>query len=138
MVHIETTSSLKSFRKFVIFSTFKSFIPSNYDKDPDTLPERDEGPGDIYIEAVDNLTIKKLREIIFVNAKVIFGIIYSSKTGNTLLKSRQLKNKNGKVMGEASPSALANLVESGVLTKFGFECYLKSQKQDEELFIYRI
>ena len=123
MVHIETTSSLKSFRKFVIFSTFKSFIPSNYDKDPDTLPERDEGPGDIYIEAVDNLTIKKLREIIFVNAKVIFGIIYSSKTGNTLLKSRQLKNKNGKVMGEVSPSALTNLVKSGVLTKFEFECY---------------
>ena len=77
MIQIETTSSLKSFRKFVIFSTFKSFIPSNYDKDPDTLPERDEGPGDIYIEAVDNLTIKKLKEITFVDSKEIFGIICS-------------------------------------------------------------
>ena len=126
MVHIETTSSLKSFRKFVIFSTFKSFIPSNYDKDPDTLPERDEGPGDIYIEAVDNLTIKKLKEITFVDSKEIFGIIRSSKTGNTILKCRQLKSKNGKVISKASPSALVNLVESvesGVLTKFGFECY---------------
>jgi hypothetical protein len=77
VVHIETTSSLKSFRKFVIFSTCKSFIPSNYDKDPDMLPERDEGPGDIYIEAVDNLTIKKLKEITFVDSKEIFGIICS-------------------------------------------------------------
>jgi len=77
VVHIETTSSLEIFRKFVIFSTFKSFIPSNYDKDPDTLPERDEGPGDIYIEAVDNLTIKKLKEITFVDSKEIFGIICS-------------------------------------------------------------
>ncbi|HKO65297.1 MAG TPA: hypothetical protein VJU13_08850 [Candidatus Nitrosocosmicus sp.] len=110
MVHIENTSSLKSFRKFVIFNTCKSFIPSNYDKDPDTLPERDEGPGDIYIEAVDNLTIKKLKEITFVNSKEIFGIIYSSKTGNTILKCRQLKNKNGKVMSKALPSALVNLV----------------------------
>ena len=126
MVHIETTSSLKSFKKFVIFSTCKSFIPSNYDKDPDMLPKRDDGPGDIYIETIDNLTIKKLKEITFVNSKEIFGIIYSSRTGNTILKCRQLKNKNGKVMSKASPSALVNLVESmesEVLTKFGFECY---------------
>ena len=95
--------------------------------------ERDTGPGDIYIEAADKLMVKKLREITFVNAKEIFGIIYSSKTGNTILKWRQLKKKNGKVIGETSPSALVNLVESGVLTKHWFEHYLKSQKQDEEL-----
>jgi hypothetical protein len=76
---------------------------------------------------------KKLREITFVNAKEIFGITYSSKTGNIILKWRQLKNKNGKVIGEASLGGLANLVESGVLTKHWFERYLKSQKQDEEL-----
>ena len=133
MVHIETTLSLESFRKFVIFSTCKSFIPSNYNRDPDMFPERDAGPGDIYVEAVDKLMVKKLREIAFVNAKEIFGIIYSSKTGNTILKWRQLKNKNGKVIGEASPSALVNLGESGVLTKHWFEHYLKSQKQDEDL-----
>jgi len=39
--------------------------------------ERDTGPGDIYIEAVDNLTIKKLKEITFVDSKEIFGIICS-------------------------------------------------------------
>lgn len=101
--------------------------------DPDMLPERDTEPGDIYIEAVDKLIIKKLREITFVNAKEIFGIIYSSKTGNTISKWRQLKNNNGKAKGEASPSALANLMASGVLTKQRCEHYLKSQKQDEEL-----
>ena len=77
MAHIETTSSLESLRIFVIFSTCKSFIPSNYDKDPNMLPERDDGLGDIYIEAVDNLTIKKLKEITFVDSKEIFGIICS-------------------------------------------------------------
>ena len=131
MVHIETTSSLEGLRKFMIFNTCKSFIPSNY-RGPDIFPERDVGPGDIYIEAVDKLMVKKLREITFVNAKEIFGIIYSSKTGNTISKWRQLKNKNGKVIGKASPSALTNLVVLGVLAKHGFEHYLKSQKQDEE------
>ena len=133
MVHIETTSSLESFRKIIIFSTCESFIPNNYNRDPVMFPERDTRPGDIHIEAVDKLMVKKLREITFVNAKEIFGIIYSSKTGNTILKWRQLKKKNGKVIGEASPSALVNLVESGVLTKHWFEHYLKSQKQDEDL-----
>jgi len=97
------------------------------------FPERDTGPGDIYIEAVDKLMVKKLKEITFVNAKEILGMIYSWKTGNTILKWRQLKNKNGKVIGEASHNALANVVESGVLTKQWFEHYLMSQKQDEEL-----
>jgi hypothetical protein len=133
VVHIRTTSSLESFRKFIIFSICKSFIPSNHNRDPEMFLERDTGPGDIYIEAADKLMVKKLREITFVNAKEIFGIIYSSKTGNTILKWRQLKKKNGKVIGEASPSALVNLVESGVLTKHWFEHYLKSQKQDEDL-----
>jgi hypothetical protein len=98
------------------------------------FPERDGGPDDIYVNAVDKLMVKKLREITIVNAKEIFGIIDSSKTRNTILKSRQLKSKNGKVIGEASPNALANLVESEVLTKSWFEHYLKFQKQDEELF----
>jgi hypothetical protein len=133
VVHIETTSSLESFRKFIIFSTCKSVITSNYNRDSDMFPERDTGPGDIYIEAVDKLMVKKLREITFINAKEIFGIIYSSKIGTTILKWRQLKNKNGKIIGEASPSALSNLVELGVLTKHWFEHNLKSQKQDEEL-----
>jgi hypothetical protein len=97
------------------------------------FPERDTGPGDIYIKAVDKLMVKKLREKTFINSKEIFGIIYSSKTGNTILKWRQLKNKNGKVIDQASPSALSNLVGLRVLTKHWFEHDLKSQKQDEKL-----
>ena len=117
----------------MIFITCKSFIPSNHNRDPEMFLERDTGPGDIYIEAADKLMVKKLREITFVNAKEIFGITYSSKTGNIILNWRQLKNKNGKGIGETLPSALSNSVESGVLTKHRFERYLMSQKQDEEL-----
>ncbi len=117
----------------MIFITCKSFIPSNYNGDPNTFPERDTGLGDIHIEAVDKIMVKKLKEITFVNAKEVFGIIYSSKTGNTILKGRQLKNKNGKVIDKASPNAMTNWAESRVLTTQRFEHYLKFQKQDKEL-----
>ena len=52
--------------------------------------------------------IIKIREITFVNAKEVLGIIYSSKTGNTIFKGRQLKNKTGKVICKASPNAVVN------------------------------
>ena len=59
LVHIETTASLESFRKFIIVSTCRSFIPENYLRDYDVFPEREEGPGAIYIEAADKVTLKK-------------------------------------------------------------------------------
>ena len=59
----------------MIFITCKSFIPSNYNGETDTFPERDTRPGEIYIEAVDKIMVKKLREITFVNAKVFNGKI---------------------------------------------------------------
>ena len=93
------------------------------------FPEREEGPGAIYIEAADKVTLKKIREMTFVNAKEVLGIIYSSKTGNTQLKWRQTRRKNGKVTGEASPNALVNLVESGVITQEWVNSYLESSKQ---------
>jgi hypothetical protein len=75
----------------------------------------------------------------FVNAKDILGIIYSSKSGNTQLKWRQIRKKSGKVNGIASPNALVNLVESGVLTQEWVDDYLtsaqnlnKSTKQSNE------
>ena len=67
-----------------------------------------------------------MREITFVNAKEILGIIYSSKSGNTQLRWRQTRRKTGKVSGNASPNALVNLVESGVITLEWTEEYLKS------------
>jgi hypothetical protein len=133
LVRIEATCSLEGFRKYIIFSTCKSFIPESYLQDFEVFPEREEGPGAIYIEAADKVTLKKMREITFVNAKEILGIIYSSKSGNTQLRWRQTRRKTGKVSGNASPNALVNLVESGVITQEWTEEYLKSSqvKKDE-------
>jgi hypothetical protein len=64
----------------------------------------------------------------FVNAKDVLGIIYSSKSGNTQLKWRQIRRKTGKVSGGASANALVNLVESGVLTQGWVNDYLESAK----------
>ena len=90
------------------------------------FPEREEGPGAIYIEAADKVTLKRIREMTFVNAKEILGIIYSSKSGNTRLKWRQTRKKIGKVQGDASSNALVNMVESGVLTQEWVDNYLKA------------
>ena len=129
MVLIEAACSLESFRRFIIISTCRSFIPESYMHDFEIFPEREEGPGAIYIEAADKVTLKKIREMTFVNAKEVLGIIYSSKTGNTQLKWRQTRRKNGKVTGQASPNALVNLVESGVITQEWVNSYLESSKQ---------
>ena len=132
MVVIEASCSLESFRRFIIISTCRSFIPESYVHDFEIFPEREEGPGAIYIEAADKVTLKKIREMTFVNAKEVLGIIYSSKTGNTHLKWRQTRRKNGKVTGEASPNALVNLVESGVITQDWVNNYLQSSKQNSD------
>src|SRR5437870_2928453 len=131
LVQIETTASLESFRKFIIVSTCRSFIPESYLHDYEVFPEREEGPGAIYIEAADKVTLKKIREMTFVNAKEILGIIYSSKSGNTQLKWRQTRKKSGKVHGEASANALVNLVESGVLTQEWVDNYLKLSREKD-------
>jgi hypothetical protein len=128
LVNIDTSTSLESFRKFIIVSTCKSFIPESYLRDYEVFPEREEGPGAIYIEAVDKVTLKRIREMTFVNAKEILGIIYSSKSGNTQLKWRQIRKKTGKVSGTASPNALVNLVESGVLTQEWVDDYITSSQ----------
>ncbi|HYY86135.1 MAG TPA: hypothetical protein VE594_03420 [Nitrososphaeraceae archaeon] len=133
MVLIEAACSLESFRRFIIISTCRSFIPESYMHDFEIFPEREEGPGAIYIEAADKVTLKKIREMTFVNAKEVLGIIYSSKTGNTQLKWRQTRRKNGKVTGEASPNALVNLVESGVITQEWVNSYLESSKRGNEI-----
>ena len=132
MVRIVTTASLESFRKFIIVSTCRSFIPESYLRDYEVFPEREEGPGAIYIEAADKVTLKKVREMTFVNAKEVLGIIYSSKSGNTQLKWRQTRKRSGKVHGDASANALVNLVESGVLTQEWVDNYLKSAQAKEE------
>ena len=132
LVLIEAACSLESFRRFIIISTCRSFMPESYMHDFEIFPEREEGPGAIYIEAADKVTLKKIREMTFVNAKEVLGIIYSSKSGNTNIKWRQTRRKNGKVTGNASPNALVNLVESDVITQDWVNSYLESSKHSNE------
>jgi hypothetical protein len=116
MVAIDTTSTLESFRRFLIYSTCRSFIPESYLRDPEIFPEK-EGNGSIYVEAVDKVTLKKIRDITFVNARDVLGTIYVSKSGNSRLRWRQVRGKIGRVTGEASPNSIVNLLLARVLTK---------------------
>jgi len=99
MVEIDVTCNLESFRRFLINSTCRSFMPESYMRDPEVFPEKEEEPGSIYIEAADKVDLKKIRDITFINARDILGIIYTSKSGNTKLKWRQLRGRIGRVNG---------------------------------------
>ena len=127
MVAIDVPASLESFRRFIIASTCSSYIPRSYIEDAEVFPEREESLGSIYVEAADKVTLKKIRDITFVNARDVLGIIYNSKSGNTALKWRQLRRKGGKVTGEASPNSLVNLAEGGVITPEWVDSYLKKK-----------
>ncbi len=130
MVKIDAASSLESFRRFTIASTCSSFVPESYREDSEVFPERDDTLGSIYVEAADKVTLKKVRDITFVNAKDVLGIIYNSKSGNTSLKWRQIRHNNGKASGEASSNSLVNLAESGVITLDWVENYVKKKIQE--------
>ncbi len=133
LVAIEATATLESFRRFIVVSTCRSFMPESYLSDPEVFPEREQVPGAIYVEAADKVTLKKVGEITFVNAKEVLGIIYSSKSGNTKLKWRQIRRRMGKVTGEASANALVNLVEAGVITREWVSDYIsKTGSKGEE------
>ena len=123
---------MESFRRFIISSTCKSYAPRSYLEDSEVFAEREDNLGAIYVEAADKVTLKKIRDITFMNAKDVLGIIYNSKSGNTSLKWRQIRRMEGKVTGEASPNSLTNLAESGVLTLDWVENYLKKKSQEEK------
>ncbi len=127
MVKIDAASSLESFRRFTIASTCSSFVPESYRDDTEVFPEREDALGSIYVEAADKVTLKKVRDITFVNAKDVLGIIYNSKSGNTSLKWRQIRHNNGKASGEASSNSLVNLAQSGVITLDWVENYVKKK-----------
>lgn len=130
MVAIDTPASLESFRRFIMDSTCSSFAPKSYLDDFEVFAEREEKIGSIYVEAADKVTLKKIREITFVNAKDILGIIYTSKTGNTELKWRQIRHNNGKVSGNASSNSLVNLTQSGVITLEWVDNYVKNKNNE--------
>lgn len=130
MVKIDAPTSLESFRRFIIASTCSSFAPKSYLEDFEVFPEREENLGSIYVEAADKVTLKKIRDITFVNARDVLGIIYNSKSGNTSLKWRQIRRNNGKVTGEASSNSLVNLAQSGVITLEWVENYVKKKTEE--------
>jgi len=132
MVTISTPATLESFRRFIISSTCKSYAPRNYLEDSEVFAEREDNLGAIYVEAADKVTLKKIRDIKFMNARDVLGIIYNSKSGNTSLKWRQIRRMEGKVTGEASPNSLTNLAEAGVLTLDWVENYLKKKSQESK------
>ena len=133
MVQIEAPASLESFRKFVMFSTCRSYAPRSYLDDFEIFAEREEPNGEIYVEAADKVTLKKIRDVKFVNATDVLGIIYKSKSGNTDLKWRQLRRLNGKVTGEASSNSITNLTEAGVLTiEWAIDCHRKKKMDDSK------
>ncbi len=131
MVHIDTTASLESFRRFLIVSTCKSYIPESYWRDNEVFPEREGEQGSIYIEAADKVTLKKIRDVTFINARDVLGIIYVSKSGNTKLKWRQIRGKMGKVTGEASANSLVNLLTARVLSREYAEQLIKKEGSKE-------
>ena len=130
MVKIDTAATIESFRTFVMVSTCNSFVPQSYADDVEVFPEREEKLGSIYVEAADKVTLKKIRDITFVNARDVLGIIYNSKTGNTSLKWRQHSRNNGRVIGEASSNSIVNLSSCGVITLDWVENYVKNNKKD--------
>jgi len=130
MVKIDAAASLESFRKFIIASTCNSFAPQSYVDDSEVFAERENNLGSIYVEAADKVTLKKIRDMTFVNARDVLGIIYNSKSGNTSLKWRQVRHNNGKVVGEASSNSLVNLAQSGVITLDWVEKYVEKMAQE--------
>jgi hypothetical protein len=136
MVEIDLTCHLEGFRRFLINSTCRSFIPESYLRDPEVFPEKEEDPGSIYIEAADKVTLKKIRDITFINARDILGIIYTSKSGNSKLKWREMRGPMGRLTGEASTNSLVNLSMARIITPQDVEDIMKkagiSFPQEEE------
>lgn len=132
MVEIDVTCHLEAFRRFLINSTCRSFMPESYLRDPEVFPEKESEPGSIYIEAADKVTLKKIRDITFVNANEVLGIIYTSKSGHSRLKWRQLSGATGRVTGDASQNSLVNLSMARVLSPEYIEELLGSQRRMQE------
>ncbi len=133
MVELDLTCNLEGFRRFLINSTCRSFIPESYLRDPEVFPEKEGDQGSIYVEAVDKVDLKKIRDITFINARDILGIIYTSKSGNTKLKWREIRGRIGRMSGEASGNSLGNLMMARIISPDDVEAIMSSQEgQGEE------
>lgn len=117
MPKLETTCPLEAFRRFMVTSTCRSFIPSEYEADSSIFPERPKDQGTMYVEAEDKSTLGRVNEIAFVQVNYVLGIIYNSKSGHTQLKWRHIKGDVGRLSGEASTNTMVNLYEAGALDR---------------------
>jgi hypothetical protein len=132
MVEIDATCHLEAFRRFLVNSTCRSFIPESYLRDPEVFPEKESEPGSIYIEAADKVTLKRIRDITFVNANEVLGIIYKSKSGHSTLKWRHIEHEMGRVTGDASHNSLVNLSMARVISPEYVEELASREREMEE------
>ena len=132
MVELDLTCNLEGFRRFLINSTCRSFIPESYMRDPEVFPEKQGDQGSIYVEAVDKVDLKKIRDITFINARDVLGIIYTSKSGNTKLKWRELRGRIGRMSGTASANSLVNLSMARILSPEDVEAIMANQAAQGE------
>jgi hypothetical protein len=134
LVEIDLTCNLEHFRRFLISSTCRSFIPESYLRDPEVFPEKEGDQGSIYVEEVDKVDLKKIRDITFINARDVLGIIYTSKSGNTKLKWRELRGRIGRMSGDASANSLVNLSMVRILSPEDVEAIMAGQQgQGDEM-----
>ena len=132
MVELDLTCNLEGFRRFLINSTCRSFIPESYLRDPEVFPEKQGDQGSIYVEAVDKVDLKKIRDVTFINARDVLGIIYTSKSGNTKLKWRELRGRIGRMSGTASANSLVNLSMARILSPEDVEAIMANQSAQGE------
>jgi len=132
MVDLDLTCNLEGFRRFLINSTCRSFIPESYLRDPEVFPEKQGDQGSIYVEAVDKVDLKKIRDVTFINARDVLGIIYTSKSGNTKLKWRELRGRIGRMSGTASANSLVNLSMARILSPEDVEAIMANQASQGE------
>ena len=106
-------------------------MPEALLEDEDVFPERDAEEGAVYVEAEDKETVEKVRNITFVRAFEILGIIYKSRSGRTYLKWRSTRNKTGRLTGAASGNSLVNLYAASVLDREFVHRALQAAKSAE-------
>src|SRR5438477_13164152 len=112
---IETTCSLEAFRRFMITSTCRSFIPNDYQLDAQVFPARSRDLGTMYVEAEDKVTLGRVNDISFVKVNYVLGIIYNSKSDHTELKCRHIRGDQGRLSGAARSRTMVSLCEAGAL-----------------------
>jgi hypothetical protein len=70
--------------------------------------------------------LAQIRDITFVKAIDVLGVIYNSKSGNTRLRWRQISGTLGRLTGTASLNSIVNLLESKVITREYVESLISS------------